>query len=285
MERISLTPFLMSKAKIFDLHGHTNGPRGVPCRVKVGPRRILDTRVDPDRFTLDFWCAGKEQVTYLRGQPIPQERDQDGVLFFDAEAFLQKYLGGDYCLCNNDNFRRKKEHLGSDTFLTTEYGAASSLISWTDFPMVYSYLYFAPGALTLCGRNVRSISWETFNENYAASGDAVRSLVEKLLSGPHDLTLGSFLKPLRRVRDLTFNYLWIQTDQGSCTVTTTVGEPLSVTLKGKFSEECIAASTEPLKVLKLGLMLLGAADRKAARRTLNRLYRQGRAAPVPEPEE
>ena len=74
MERISLTPFLISKAKIFDLHGHTKGPRGVPCRVKVGPRRILDTSVDPDRFTMAFWCAGKEQVTYLRGQPIPQER-------------------------------------------------------------------------------------------------------------------------------------------------------------------------------------------------------------------
>ena len=82
MERISLTPFLMSKAKIFDLHGHTKGPRGVPCRIKVGPRRTLDTRVDPDRFTMDFWCAGKEQVIYLRGQPIPQERDEDGVLFF-----------------------------------------------------------------------------------------------------------------------------------------------------------------------------------------------------------
>lgn len=285
MDRISITPFLMSKAKIFDLHGHTNGPRGVPCRVKVGSRRVLDTRVDPDRFTMDFWCAGKEQVTYLRNQPIPQERDQDGVLFFDAEAFLRKYLGGDYCLCTNDNFRRKKEHLGSDTFLTTEYGAASSLISWTDFPMVYSYLYFAPGALTLCGQNVRSISWETFNENHAASGDAIRPLVEKLLSGPHDLTRGSFLKPLRRIPDLTFNYLWIRTDRGSCTVTTTVGEELSCSLEREYALDFLPASREPMQVLKLGLMLLGAADRKAARRTLNRLYRQGQAAPVPEPEE
>ena len=285
MERISLTPFLMGHAKIFDLHGHTKGPKGVPCRIKVGPQRVLNTTVDLDRFTLDLWCAGKEQVTYLVNQPIPRTYDQDGILYFDAEAFLEKYQDNGCCLCTITEFQRKRERLGSDTFLTTEYGAARSLISWTDYPLAYSYLYFAPGALTLCGRNVRSISWETFYERCAAPGTDIRPLVEKLLSSPHDLTLGNFLKPLRRVKDLSFNYLWIQTDQGSCTVTTDPYEPLSVTLKGQFSEECLPATREPLKVLKLGLTLLRAKDRKAARRILNRLYRQGLAAPVPEPEE
>lgn len=236
MSYLNLKTFLRSSSYFFGLHGVTLNKKDVPCRIKVGTKRVLDVYVKPNNFTLDFWGLRDKKPVYLHNYPVPVTHDEEGVLFFDATSFLKKYLGKNYSECSEEAYRRAKSDLLRPCFIkATEYGVATDLISWTDImPLVYSYVYLSPGALTICGKPVQLISWESASEADAASGDKILPLVEKLLSGPHDLSKEDVLKALEDVGGLDYNFISILTDGGSYNMYALWSYNSSVDLPGEY---------------------------------------------------
>ena len=217
--RISLAEFI-GPAPLFDLRGYTDcavsGSK--PCRVKVGPRRFLNIDVYPEQFKCDLWAVADGQVIYLAGQDIPEQWDGNGVRYFDAEAFLREHLGSS-SPCSSNCYRSLKENdYGSTTFLATDYGAATSS---TGRQGTYSKLFFAPGTLTLCGQNVRTIRWSSTEGNNSARGTVLRPLVEAALNGAHQLGVSDVkaqLPMLHKAGGLDFDVLRIETDSGTYSI-------------------------------------------------------------------
>ena len=257
--RISLSDFI-GPAPLFDLQGYTDCAvsGSEPCRVKVGSRRFLNINVYPEQFKCDLWAEANGQVIYLAGQDIPEQRDGNGIRYFDAEAFLREHLGSSYP-CSPDCYRRlKKKDYDSTTILATDYGAATSDTSWIS--LTYPILFFAPGALTLCGLNVRRIRWTSTNGTSNPRGMVLRPLVESALSGPHQLGASDIkaqLPALYEAGGLELDVLRIETDSGSYTIQRSFpGHKLSVRLKGGDGASCHTTSTKWLNALEALLFLL-----------------------------
>lgn len=236
MSYLDLKTFLRASSYFFGLQGVTLNQKDVPCRIKVGKKRILDVYVKQDHFTLDFWGLRDKKPTYLHNHPVPVTHDEEGVLFFDATSFLDEYLGKNYMECSDEAYRRAKSELLRPGFIkASAYGVATDLISWTDMmPLLYSYVYLAPGALTICGKPVQLISWESASDEDAASGDKILPLVEKLLSRPHDLSKEDVLKALEDVGGLNYNFISILTDDGSYNMYALWSYNSSVDLPGDY---------------------------------------------------
>lgn len=264
MDRISLSYFI-GPASVFDLRGYIRDGSGEPCRVRVGPHRFLNITVDPGRFKLDLWAMVDRQVTYLPGQDIPEIRDKNGIFFFDAEKFLRERFGFS-SPCSKESYRWKKNRRGSDTFLTTQYGAAASRENWLDISVIHSSLFFAPGALTICGRSVCSIHWSTFEEDSSVHGKVLRPLAESALSEPHQLGVSDFkslLPGLYKAGGLYFNDLQIETDCGKYSMAYSYkGSSLSAFLQDGGTAACRSVRTELPDVLELLLHLMQASTKE-----------------------
>ena len=217
MSRLDLTRFLRCTPCFFDLRGITLNSKDVPCRIKVGAKRVLDVFIKPEDFALDFWSICNQQPMYLSNHPVPAEYDQDGILFFDAVAFLKTHADKEYMTCSAEEYKRAKKELLRPRFVkVTPYGVATHEIDWSDLmPLVYSYVYPAPGALTICGKNVRWFKWESCDDADAAGGRNVLPQIEKLLSGRHDLSREDVMNALEEANHLNYNFISIVTDTAS----------------------------------------------------------------------
>ena len=276
MHRISLSPFA-GYIPIFDLQGCVDPgePGGEPCRVKVGPRRFLDITVLPDHFKADIWSNKNGPICYLVGLPIPEQRDKQGRRLFDAVDFLQQHIGESHP-CPVEQFQRgKRLGIWSNTFLATEYGAATAHSYWLDIWVFDSELRLAPGTLTVCGQEVQSISWESFSQTTSASGEVLRPLVETLLHGPHQLDIGEIIRQvpsLYRADGLNLLELNIQTNFGSyCMEYSWEGSSISVSLSDGGSASCCTVRTGMPDVLEVLLYLMQANTREALERKLAKM--------------
>lgn len=286
MSHLNLKTFLRSSSCFFDLQGVTLNKKDVPCRIKVGKKRVLDVYVKLDSFTLNFWCLCNKKPLYLHNHPVPTTHDKDGVLFFDATAFLKQYLGANYMECSEDAYRRAKSELFRPYFVkATAYGVATDLISWTDMmPLVYSYMYLAPGALTICGKPVQLISWESASDEDAASGDKILPLVKKLLSGPHDLSKEDVQKALEDIGGFNYNFISILTDGGSYNMYALWSYNSSVDLPGNyyyFTPEWY----DPKNLTKICLRLMACNSNAEIKKSIAQMRQEGLIAPATEDED
>ena len=280
MHRVSISSYV-GPITLFDLQGCTdsNEPGGEPCRIKVGPRRFLEITVSPAHFRADIWTIKDGQALYLVGENIPERRDKSGKRLFDAVEFLQERIGKSYP-CSADNFKRGKWHtLWSDTFLTTEYGAAKSRESWLDISVYHSNLYFAPGALTICGQEVQSIYCSSFSECTRASKEVLRPLMEKLLSAPHQLGINDIrnrLPGLYKADALSFNDLFVETDSGTYNMEYSwQGSRLQASLSDGGSVFCRTVCTELPEVLEQMLYLMQAPTKEKLDTQLSKMLMLG----------
>lgn len=284
MAYINLNNYMTTPAAIFDLQGRcwlSDRDKGVPCRIKVGPRRWLTEYVIPEELGVTIWQEKNGQTTYLRSEPVQTAVDKDSVLTVDMAAFAKEYFGKDHVhFCDSDHWKWYKNEAYSDTFLTNSYGIATHRSTWLDISVNHSHLYLMPGTLTLCGHDVRHIYWETFCEDLAASGEAMRPLVETILSGPHTVTAKAAIKRLKQVKPLKewgFNRLHIRTDRGTFAIGVGLAKYLKATLN---SEDQIDAGYAPnpkntiLQDTDILLQLL-AADEAAIHETADVLCQQG----------
>lgn len=239
MGNICLNRFIHTPAAVFDLAGHcyfSERSDGTPCRIKVGPRRFLNTYVHRDKLRLILLQNIDGKTTYLPNEPVDVTEDEHGTLFIDAVALAKKYFGKDLPFCDTDDWKRHKNGAYSDVFLAGEHGVALHHSAWLDINVSHSTLLFAPGALTLEGHDVRSIYWHTFCEELSAAYEPLRSMVTELLSKPHILSTEDFLRPLKDMALLNeegFNKLKICTDRGVYDMDTNVAASISVQLDGK----------------------------------------------------
>ena len=267
MHRISLSPFA-GYIPIFDLQGCVDPgePGGEPCRVKVGPRRFLDITVLPEHFKADIWSNKNGPVLYFVGEPIPEQRDKQGRRIFDAVDFLQQHIGESYP-CPAEQFKRgKRLGLWSRTFLTTEYGAATSHSSWLDISVYDSELCLAPGTLTVCGQEMQSIAWKTFSGTSSASEEVLRPLVEMLLHGSHQLDFHEIMEQvhfLYSVGGLDLNSLAVHTGSGFYYMECSwKGCSIWVSLADGGSVSCRTVSSDMPEVLEVLLYLMQANTRE-----------------------
>ena len=174
MAHMSVSNFVSgSRVPIFDLYGFVNidVENAVPCQIKVGNRRGLETYIIRDRFCLDYLSTDPRQPLCLHRQPVPLQQDENGTYFFDACRFLMDQ-GVTPCLCSNSDCKHKKTHpFTSDTLRVTDYGGARCRVDWSGSGLVYSSLYFTLGTLTINGHSVRSISWESYDSSSDVSSD------------------------------------------------------------------------------------------------------------------
>ena len=161
------------------------------------------------------------KVICQTGQDVPEQRDENGVRFFDAEGFLRERLGCGNA-CHPEWYRRNEwADLKSDTFSVGNRGMAQSFGIRGSFPAFYCFnLLFAPGALTLCDRNVHFLHWmfPSFTCKGTIPADEYRPLMEASLSSPHQLKICDIKS---RYPDLCgalaaqCNYLYFGTDYGT----------------------------------------------------------------------
>ena len=271
---IDIRKYIDCPAAVFDLQGRVyRDEEGVPCRIKVGPRRFLNTRVCPEELKVVLWSRKDGAVTYLHGLEVPVERKEDGSLELDATALVKKHFGKRFSYCDKDQWRWNKKRVWSDTFLATDLGVAATRTVWLDIDWTHSNLFFAPGVLKLCGHEVSSIYWATFSGTCGAAERDVRPLVEKLLSAPHALEGEDVKKRLEEIPELWFNRLSIRTDRGNYSVDTSMGEELSVELAdgtgiGGYRVRRACSCLDQVEILLRLMKADGEAQIKAALETL-----------------
>lgn len=283
MSRLNLKSFLHSSTCFFDLRGITENEEDVPCRIKVGSRHVLNVHVKPDRFALDFWGIHNKKPTYLYNHPIPAAYDRDGILFFDATAFLERHTDKGYVECNLEDYRRAQKNLLRPRFVkASAYGVATSFISWTDImPLVYSYVYLAPGALTICGKAVQCVSWESCSGEDAADGRSILPLVETLLSKPHDLSADDIRRALEDIGGLNYNFISILTDTGSYNMYALWGYSSNVDLPGGYFY-FNPARYDPKELTTICLTLMEANSGVEIEERIALMREQGLIAPSPD---
>lgn len=277
MHRISLSPFA-GYIPIFDLQGCVDPgePGGEPCRVKVGPRRFLDITVLPDHFKADIWSNKNGPICYLVGLPIPEQRDKQGRRIFDAVDFLQQHIGESYP-CPAEQFKwGKRLGLWSHTFLATEYGAAAAHSSWLDISVYDSELCLAPGALTVCGQEVQSITWRSFSETSCASKELLRPLVETLLHGSHQPGIREITEQVTSLYSaggLDLNGLTVHTGSGFYYMEYFwKGSSIRVSLSDGRSASCRTVSSKMPEVLEVLLYLMQATTQEKLEPQLSKLH-------------
>ena len=282
---IDINTYAYTPATVFDLHGacpSTNQRAGVPCRIKVGPRRWLKKRVIPENLSVTIWQERHGQTTYLQHEPVQTSVDKNGILTVDMAAFAQETFGKDHVhFCDSNHWNWHKNYGWSDTFLTTDYGIAAHSSAWLDISVHHSNLYLMPGTLNLCGHDVRHISWETFCDELAAPGESMRSLVTELLSGPHTASAEDVIKRLKQVKyleDWGFNRLTIRTDRGRFSMSVGLNRSLSVELKEGSPMMSVYEPSQTNNIcenLNLLLQMLQAADGEEIRSNAEALHRNG----------
>ena len=176
--------------------------------------------------------------------------------------FLQQHIGESHP-CSAEQFQRgKRLGLWSNTFLATEYGAATAYSYWLDIWVYVSKLRLAPGTLTVCGQEVQSIAWESFSQATSASEEVLRPLVEKLLHGAHQLDIDEIMRQvpsLYRADGLDLLDLSIHTSSGSyCMEYSWKGSSIRVSLPDGGSTSCRTVGTDMSDVLEVLLYLMQA---------------------------
>ena len=279
MGSIDIKKYIDCPAAVFDLQGRCwpSETGGVPCRIHVGPRRFLNVTVHPEELKLTLWHSEGGQLTYLPGEPVETTVDQDGTLLVDAVELVKQHFGKPEGYCAPDQWRWNKYRPWSDIFLTTPYGLASSYSVWLDIDWTHSTLRFVPGTLTLCGHDVRSIHWSTFQDECGAHSATMRPLVEQLLSGPRTLTAEDLMKPLRSIRDPHLNALTIITDRGEYVLDSSLNPYIAVRLAdgtgvGGYQ---FKGYTSALTQVDIALQLMQADSAEDIRATLERLKQSG----------
>jgi len=281
---IDINTYAFTPAAVFDLNGacrSCNRSEGVPCRIKVGPRRWLEERVIPGELSVTLWQEKHGETIYLRSEPVQTFVDKNGVLSVDMAAFAQEYFGKEHVhFCSSEHWQWYKHRSGSDCFLTTDHGIATHRCTWLDISVNHSNLYLLPGTLNLCGHDVRHIYWETFCDDLANTGEAMRPLVEELLASPHNVSAEEFIRRLKGVKLLEewgFNRLELRTDRGSFGIGVGLDRYLRVDLNeggqvvSGYEPKRYTGVWESLDIL---LQLLQAPDSESVRAKAEALLRQ-----------
>lgn len=215
MHSIDLIPFVRG-GRIFILNGlKAAEDGGTPCQVKLGGRRSIVTALDANHATLHYWGVKGGQAVWLRDIPVPAATNEQGALVFDACAFLKKQ-GATAFLCSDGDYRQLRNKPPRPKVNTFSHGAVSHEISWGYLSSVCRAC-FAPGALTLCGQTVRSISW---NPSWHGDPDfePLAPLLHTALSTPHNLTAGQFLQALPTLDESLCSALTIETNVAACSL-------------------------------------------------------------------
>lgn len=282
---IDINTYAFTPAAVFDLNGECtsyNRNEGVPCRIKVGPRRWLERRVIPEELSVTIWLEENDRTTYLRGEPVQTSVDKDGILTVDMVTFAREYFGKERVhFCDSEHWKWYKNRGWSGAFLTTDCGIAAHSSTWLDISVHHSNLYLMPGTLNLCGHDVRHIYWETFCDELASPGESMRPLTEMILSGPHTASAEDVIRRLKQVKclqDWGFNHLEIRTDRGVFSIGVGLDRYLSVNLK---EDGQIATGYEPnrennvLEDTDLLLQMLQASDAEEIRAKAEALHQKG----------
>lgn len=240
MARMDMNQYICTPAAVFDLQGRcwlSSRDKGVPCRIKVGPRRWLNETVIPEELGVTIWQEKDGRTTYLQNEPVQTSVDKDGVLTVDMAAFAKEYFGKEHVsFCDSEHWKWYKNRAISDTFLTTDHGIATNSCTWLDISVNHSHLYLMPGTLNICGHDVRHIYWETFCDELSAPGESMRPITEEILNGHHTVTAKDAIKRLKQVKclkDWGYNRLNIRTDRGSFGIGVGLDRYLSVELLGE----------------------------------------------------
>ena len=209
MASIDLIPYVRG-GRIFTLNGLKaveNG--GTPCQVKLGGRRSIVTALDAEHATLHYWGVKDGQAVWLRDIPVPTTTNEQGCLVFDACTFL-KEQGAAPFLCSDGDYRQLRGKPPRPRLKAFSHGGVIHEIDWGAFSSVCRAC-FAPGALTLCGQNVRSISW---NPSWHGDPDfePLAPLLYAALNTPHDLTADQFLQALPTIDESLCSALTIETN-------------------------------------------------------------------------
>lgn len=282
---IDINTYARTPAAVFDLNGeccYSNRNEGVPCRIKVGPRRWLEEYVIPEKLGVTIWLQENGQTTYLRNEPVQASVDKDGVLTVDMASFAKEYFGKeDVHFCDSEHWKWYKNRTWSDTFLTTGFGIAAHSSTWLDISIHHNTLRLLPGTLNLCGHDVRHIYWETFYDEMGAPSEAMRPLVKEILSGPHTASAKGFLKRMKQLKPLQecgFHTLTFSTDRGMFSLRTGLNRSLSIRLNG---EDPMNLGYEPnihnstLQDIEILLQMLQASDADEIRAKAEEFHGQG----------
>lgn len=274
MSFIDIGNYIYCPAHIINLQGQVwKDDDGVPCRIRVGPRRFLDTRVLPEELKLILWYRKNGKVHYLSNLEVPVQVKEDGSLALDAVALVKSHFGEDFTYCSKDQWCRNKRRFWSDVFLVTDLGIADSHTTWLDIGWTHSTLYFAPGALKLCGHEVHSIYWATFSGTSGATNKEVRPLVEKLLNAPHTLEAEDIREALTKIPDFWFNRLSVSTDRGTYTLDTSLHDGISVKLTdddSKIEQDKVCRNCSCPEQVDLLLRMMNADGAKKIREVLEK---------------
>lgn len=280
MYRLGLSKFIDSPAVLFDLLGCAQSAEygSKPCRVRIGPGRVLDIAMVPGQFQYDLWAEVGGKVICQFGQEVPEQRDENGVRFFDAEGFLRERLGlGNTCRPEWHR-RNEREELKSDTFFVGDWGMAQSFGIRGTFPAVYCFdLLFAPGALTFCSQNVHFLHWmfPALTCNGILPAEEYRPLMEAALTTPHHLTMDDIISHLTELYNVLYtpmNRVSFGTDHGTYQISFSYPCTLSISWMDGSKTSCEftslahldrvfqATAKEKLDLLLEKLQLLGEAE-------------------------
>lgn len=228
-----------------------------PCLIRVGPRRFLERKLDVENCYAHCYYYLEGALVCENGLPITFTTRR-GMPYFDAAAFLTT-LSSDVRPCSSEHYHWKRNSRLSDITQGSDLGLCTSSCSWLDIDVYHVNLLYTPGALTICGRQVEYIGWESFDPECYVGNDRVRELIRKSLEQPHDLDAGDILPLLPQGNDFWFNEMTISAEHLSIHLVRSLGNRISIRL---YSDTCSKKlpSRSPREDLELILKLMQQPD-------------------------
>lgn len=209
---ISLCSFFEG-INIFTFHYDysTNNENPLQCKIRVGPRRFIDMKLDSEHCTVDLMCNNRE--VFITNHPVEFERKGD-VLIFDADKFL-KSMNATFRYCDSEHFKSRKRFLYFSYIISESWELGLYTYDWsrTDDGFSYISLYFKNGAFAVDHRPIRRISLRAFSDGNPFRGN-MRDSVISVLNEPHDLNGSELERILSIDKIMGLDYLSIELEDG-----------------------------------------------------------------------
>lgn len=209
---LSLCSFF-ERISIFTFHYDfsTDNKNPLLCKIRVGPRRFIDIKLDSEHCTVDLICNNRE--VFITNHPVEFER-KDDVLIFDADKFL-KSMNATFGYCDSEHFKSRKRFLYFSSIISESWELGLYTYDWsrTDDGFSYISLYFKDGAFAVDHRPIRRISLRAFTDRNPFRGN-MRDSVISVFNEPHDLDRSELERLLSMDQILELDYLSIEVEDG-----------------------------------------------------------------------
>lgn len=262
---------------IFELYPTEDSSQKVPCLFRVGPKRFLEALADPEHTKVRYMYHNGNKMVYSADEKA-EFTTKYSKPFFDAPAFLQERdIAHSYCDKDHYKWNRKlSKPFMPNSYLMGTYGICFHSVNWLDIEINHSKLYFFEDGLTLCGKQIQSIQWRSFDDADSASGKNLQPLIRKLLDEKNQFDAAKLYTAAENSSNTSLYALSVITTDSTFYLEGGLERTLSIDTKEEHFTYSLPLGISAQQITALMISLLDTEDHLALRSRLHQLLSEGK---------